>query len=58
MNVNLSSPCTLYYYNPEARSLAEIYEWNGEIVAAIKVLKPQLLKDLKPTYSMSTNTLS
>ena len=55
LNVNWQSPCTLYYYNPEERSLSKLYTWNDEKVTNIKVLNPALLKKLKPTYRLEAS---
>ena len=52
LNVNLWTPCTLYSYNPETRSLAEIYEWDDQKVTAIKVLNPELLSKLSPSLKL------
>lgn len=53
LNVNWHHPCRLYYYNPENRSLCELYRQNGKKIIDIKVLNPELLKDLEPTYHLN-----
>lgn len=54
LNVNWHHPCILYYYNPESRVLAKICKWNGKMFRAIKVLNPELLSDLRPTYRLKS----
>lgn len=57
LNVNLRTPCTLYYYNPETRSLAQLHEWDDEKVTLIKVINPELLKDLRPKYCLNPSAV-
>ena len=57
LNVNLRTPCTLYYYNPETRSLAQLHEWDDEKVTLIKVVNPELLKDLRPKYCLNPSAI-
>ena len=54
LNVNLWSPCELYYYHPDTRSLSKLYTWDDEVVTKIKVLNPHLLDNLRPTYKLKT----
>ena len=58
LNVNLWTPCILYYYNPETRTLSELHEWDDERVTAIRVLNPNLLKDLRPKYRLNPSDFS
>lgn len=57
LNVNLWTPCTLYYYNPETRSLAQLHEWDDEKVTLIKAVNPELLKDLRPKYRLNPSAI-
>lgn len=41
LNVNLWSPCTLYFYNSAQQRLVKLYEWNAQEVIALRILSAQ-----------------
>ena len=47
LNVNLWSPCELYYYNREEKKMVELYTFNGEVTTGIQVLQREKLHQLR-----------
>ena len=45
-NVNLWSPCALYYYDREAKRLTELYTWDDEKVVGIRMISADRLHAL------------
>lgn len=44
LNVNLWTPCTLYYYNKDTSKLVELYEFDNERVIDLKIQNLDLIK--------------
>lgn len=44
LNVNLWTPCTLYYYNKDTSELVELYEFDNERVTDLKIRNLDLIK--------------
>lgn len=45
LNVNLWSPCRLYYYRQEDEKLTELYTFNDERIVDLAVLSPERLRE-------------
>lgn len=43
-NVNLWTPCALYYYNPVSETLTELFTWSSEEVVSLRIRNPALLR--------------
>lgn len=46
LNVNLWTPCDLYYFSPETSKLIRVKRWDNEKVVGIRLRNPSLLHSL------------